>query len=108
MANADTTWALGPSRERRVIDPLLFVNSRIVRYAELTIWQIQATLHTALGRARVRQGRLGIEPSSSAWRRYLLRRYDLWDPDTRALPEILALAERDQLPLRDDEDEGEE
>lgn len=84
-ATPDTTWALGQSRERRVVDLFVLVNSRIVRYAEFTNWQLQATLHTALGHARVRQGRLGVEPPSSVWRRYLLRRHGLWEPDMKEL-----------------------
>lgn len=108
-ASPDTTWALGQSRERRVVDLFLFVNSRIARYAEFTNWQLQATLHTALGHARVRQGGLSVEPPSPVWQRYLLRRYGLWEPDMKALQEVMALAEADQLPLwEDEEDDGDE
>ena len=80
------------------------MNSRVVRYAEFTNWQFQATLHTALGHTCVRQGRLSIEPPSLAWQRYLLRRYGLWEPDMKALQKVMALAEADQLPLWEDED----
>lgn len=102
-AGNDLVWALGQARERRVVDLLVFVNARIARFAEFTNWQIQAALHTALGHARVRQGKLAVEPPSAVWQRHLIRRYGRWTPDMRALAEVLRLAEADQLALWDDD-----
>jgi hypothetical protein len=104
----DAVWALGQGRERRVVDLHCLVNARIVRYAEMTNWQIQATLHTALGHARVSRGRLAIEPRSPAWEHRLYRRYGNWLPDLQALAEVLRLAEADQLPLWEDEGDDDE
>lgn len=105
----DVVWALGQSDEPRVIDLFVDVNSRVARYAEFIGWQVQAALHEALGCAKVRDGRVAIEPLSPFWQEHIMRRYGpRWRPDLAHLLEMMRLAEGEQLPLWEDEAEDED
>lgn len=102
--NPDAVWALGQCRPPRATDLLLDLNSRVARHAEFTGWQVQAALHEALGCIKLRPGGVfSIEPLSDYWQEFILRRYGVWRPSLRALQAIMAAAEREQLPLWEDE-----
>jgi hypothetical protein len=105
--NPDAVWALGQCRPPRATDLLLDLNARVARHAEFTGWQVQAALHEALGCIKLRPGgQFSIEPLSDYWRDFILRRYGVWRPSLRALQEVMAQAEREQLPLWPDDEDG--
>lgn len=104
-----STTLLGMCSPPRVVDVFLFLNSRVVSYAELTRWQVQAALHEALGCVKVKDGRATVEALSGFWQSHIIRRYGArWRPDLAQLAEVMRLAESNQIPLWPEEDEGEE
>lgn len=107
--NPDAVWALGQCRPPRATDLLLDLNARVARHAEFTGWQVQAALHEALGCIKLRPGGVfSVEPLSDYWQEFILRRYGVWRPSLRALQAVMAAAEREQLPLWEEDEDGDD
>jgi hypothetical protein len=82
-----STTSLGMCSPPRVVGIFLFLNSLVVSFAELSLWQVQATLHVALGDIRLKDGRASIEALSSFWQSHTMRRYGArWRPDLASSP----------------------
>ncbi len=103
-----TDWALGSGRPPRVAHLFLLLNSRVANYAKLTNWQAQAAIHEALECVRVRDGKLQINPLLVMTQAYIIRRYGNWHPDMRTIAKAMRLAETDQLPLWEDDEDGDD
>jgi hypothetical protein len=105
-----TLWALNRGRlipfEPHV---LVFLNATVADRAQLTNWQAQAAIHTALECIRVEGGKPRLlPPGMSLITNFIARRYGAWSPDLQAIGAALTKAERQQMSLFGFEDEKEE
>ena len=108
-ADAWTTYAFGRDPRRpELFDAFFVLNSRVASYSQFTGWQAQAAIQEFLRCCEVRDGILSIKPRTVFVQTYVIRRYGNWEPDLRVLEEALHLAEGEQLPLWEDEDEGDD
>ena len=103
-----TLWALNQDLEApRTPDVLVLLNSYVAMLAQMTNWQVQAAVHTALECITWREGKPHLlPPESGLVRNFILRRYGAWTPDLQAIGAALRKAETEQLPLFGDEGEG--
>lgn len=104
------SWALGTGRTPRAFDLILEADATVATRAQMTLWQAQALIHTALECVAVRAGqRIQIAPESGRVQQFITARYGQWNATLMGIARALAVAEAAQLPLWDEagEDQGE-
>ena len=96
----------------RTPDVLVLLNSYVAMLAQMTNWQVQAAVHTALESITWREGKPHLLPPERGMvRNFILRRYGAWTPDLQAIGAALQKAGTEQLALFADEegaDDGDE
>ncbi|HEY8600082.1 MAG TPA: hypothetical protein VIL85_16715 [Thermomicrobiales bacterium] len=109
--NPLTFWALNAGRVNapRTPDVLVMLNGYMARLAQLTNWQAQAAIHTALECISVRNGAVKLtDPENNLIRNYIIRRYGAWNAPLQTIAAAMLKAQTEQLPLfGDDDEEGE-
>jgi hypothetical protein len=103
-------WALGTGRTPRAYDLILEADGTVATRAQMTLWQAQALVHTALECVAVRAGsRIQIAPESGRVQQFITARYGQWNHGLMAIARALAVSETYQTPLWDEasEEEGE-
>ena len=102
--DALTAWALGTGRTPRAYDLILEADATVATRAQMTLWQAQALVHTALECVTVRAGqRIQVVPESGRVQQFITARYGQWNATLMGIARALAIAEAGQLPLWDDE-----
>lgn len=97
-------WALGSPVKPRGFDLFLSLNSEVAMRAQVTHWQAQAMIHTALECVKVRNGRISIEPAGTRVQTFITARYGPWNDSLIAIGKALAIAEQGRLPLWGDDE----
>lgn len=92
--------------------PAVFVllNRVVARMAQLTNWQVQAAVHTALESITWREGKPHLLPPESGMvSNFILRRYGAWNESLQQTYKAVHAASTNQMSLfGDDEDDDEE
>lgn len=98
-----TAWALGTGREPRAYDLILEADAAVATRAQMTLWQAQALVHTALECVTARAGgRIQITPETGAVQVFITARYGQWNHTLMGIARALAVAETYQQPLWDE------
>lgn len=106
-----TLWALNQRLDTpRTPDVLVLLNSYVAMLAEMTNWQVQAAVHTALECITWREGKPHLlPPESGLVRNFILRRYGAWNDSLLQTYKALHAASTSQMSLfGDGEDEGDD
>ncbi len=105
-----TLWALNANKlVPRAPDVLVMLNGYMARLAQLTNWQAQAAIHTALECISVRNGAVKLsDPENSLIRNYIIRRYGAWNFTLQTIAAAMLKAQTEQLSLFGDEEEGDD
>ncbi len=109
-ADAFLWWAINDGQVRgRFPHVYVLLNRLVAGYAELTMWQTQAAIHTALECITIARGKVKLaHPASQNANLFIARRYGAWSPDLQAIGAALRKAESEQLPLFEEADEDED
>lgn len=101
--DALTAWALGTARNPRGYDLILEADATVATRAQMTLWQAQALVHTALECVAVFPGgRIKLAPESGRVQSYIAARYGQWHAGLMAVARALAMADTYQVPLWDE------
>lgn len=98
-----TAWALGTGRNPRAYDLILEADATVATRAQMTLWQAQALVHTAIECVSVFPGgRIKLAPESGRVQVFITARYGQWNGTLMSIARALAVAETYQQPLWDE------